>query len=171
MLTIVSTGFEGPEREALEVARILEHPWRGYAPAGRSGAFDTIPERYFTGADGSALVETTSSRPAQARYTNAREADATLVLCEQEMFIPPIGKKMMTFLRKLKGQYKVADPLKVYEVKQVVRWICTNNICVLNICADPRKPDDPFTKRSHIFLRDIVSYTDLHENRGVKIWT
>ena len=171
MLTIVSTGFEGPEREALDVAYILHHPWRGCAPAGRSGAFERIPDAYFTGERGGALVETTSSRPAQARFTNAREADATLVLCEQEKFIPATGKRIMTFLRKLNGQYKVADPFKTYEVQQVVRWICTHEISTLNICSDPRKPDDPFTKRAHIFLRDIVTYSGIHETHGVKIWT
>ena len=169
--TIISTGFEGPERQALEVARRWQHPWGGACPLGRSGQFGPIPDQYFTEDGKGGLVEGSSSRPTQARLSNARSADGTLILCRANEFIPPLCKTIIVFLRRQRGRYKVVDPTQSYSVPQTVRWIVEYEVRILNVSASPKKDDDPFTKRSGVFMSDILSYTTLHERRGVKIWT
>lgn len=171
MLKILSTGLEGPERAALDAAIQLKTPWGGTAPLGRSGHFSPIPEKYFTPSEFGALVEGTSSRPMQSRSQNALVADGTLVVCRATIPIPPLCKQTMITLRHRRGKYKVCDPTRSYEVKQVVKWVVENEVKTLNISSDPKKPDDPFTKRTTVFMRDILNFTAIYYNHGVKIWT
>jgi len=171
MLKIISTGLEGPERSALDAAIELKCPWGGTTSLGRSGHFAPIPERYFTPSEFGVLVEGSSSRPMQSRSVNAAVADGTLILRWANLIVPPLCKQTMISLRHARGKYKAADPTRTYEVAQVVKWISESGIETLNISSDPKDPDDPFTKRSIVFMRDIITFTLMYQNHGVKIWT
>lgn len=171
MLKIISTGFEGGERAALDAAIEKYHPWGGTCPLGRSGHLSQIPEKYFTGELESGLVEGSSSRPTESRFRNARTADATLVLSEKEACIAPICKDIIIMLRRSEGNYLIADATKPYEIKRVVRWVVESNLRILNISASPKKNDAPFTSKARVFIGDILTYSTLFETRGIKIWT
>lgn len=171
MLKLISTGLEGPERAALDAAIELKTKWGGTAPNGRSGHFAPIPERYFTPSEFGALVEGSSSRPMQSRSQNAAHADGTLVVCRAQAIIPPLCKQTMISLRHTRGKYKICDPTRSYEVKQVVKWVVENEIKTLNISSAPKDVDDPFTKRTIVFMKDILSFTGIYYNLGAKIWT
>ncbi len=171
MLKIISTGFEGGERAALDAAIDLLHPWGGTCPLGRSGQFDKMPDLYFTGNGKGALVEGSSSRPTPARFANARDANATLVLSMTSAKIPMICKDVIIMLRHDKGSYLIADPQKSYEVTRVVRWIAESDFGILNISSSPKKNDDPFTAKTFVFIKDVLTYTTLYSTTGVKIWT
>jgi len=171
MLKIISTGFEGGECAALDAAIDKLHPWGGTCPKGRSGQFSQIPDHYFTGNGKGALVEGSSSRPTPARFANARDAEATLVLSMTSAKIPMVCKDIIIMLRQDKGRYLIADPRKTYEVKRVVRWIAESNLRILNISSSPKKNDDPFTTRTFVFIKDVLTYTTLYSTTGVKIWT
>jgi hypothetical protein len=172
MIKVISTGVEGPERAALDAA--IQHggvEWGGACPLGRSGQYGPIPDKYFTEEPNRGLVEGSSSRPAQARFANARGSDATLILSPSSAILPRSCKDIIITLRRKEGDYRIVDPRRTYEVKQVVKWIALGNLRILNIAAEPKRDDDPFTTRSLGFMRDILTYTTLYEHRGVKIWT
>jgi hypothetical protein len=171
MLKIISTGFEGGERAALDAAIEKLHPWGGTCPLGRSGHFAPIPNRYFTGDPKGGLVEGSSSRPTQARFANVRAADATLVLSETGACIAPICKDVIISIRRNEGNYLIVDPTHVYETKRVVRWAVESDLRILNISCAPKSDDHPFTTMARVFTMGILTYTSLYESRGVKIWT
>jgi len=175
MLKIVSTGFEGGERAALDAAIEKIAPWGGACPLGRSGQYSPIPNLYFTSDSNNALVESDSSRPTRARRLNAHNADGTLILCSG--IIPHICKDIIIYIRRNEGQYLVVDPRHIYETKRVVKWIAEENIKVLNISSPPRSEKeekgggDPFTHNARMFMLGVITYTMLYETRGVKIWS
>jgi hypothetical protein len=171
MIKLISTGIEGAERAALDAAETLKYPWGGSAPSGRSGHYDPIPESYFTPTEFGALVEAPSSRPMQARAMNTQVADATLILRRDGAIIPPVSKQIIIHLRHRRGRYELADPTKSYHVIQVVKWIVKNDIQTLNVSSSPKRMDDPFTSRTFVFMKDILSFTAIYFNTGAKIWT
>jgi len=171
MLKLISTGLEGPERASLDAAIELKYPWGGTCPLGRSGHYGPIPERYFTPNEFGALVEGSSSRPMQARSKNALDADGSLVIRRAKAIIPPLCKQAIISIRNRRGKYKIVDPTRSYEVIQVVQWIVENEVKILNITSDPKSDEDPFTKRTTVFMRDILNFTATYYNHGVKIWT
>jgi len=171
MLKIISTGLEGAERAALEAAIELSYPWGGTCPKGRSGHYGPMPQRYFTPSEFGVLVEGSSSRPMQARSKNAFDGDGTLIVRRAQAIVPPLCKQVIIDLRHSRGQYKMVDPTRSYEVIQVVKWVVENEVKVLNIASDPQDNDDPFAKRTTVFMRDILNFTALYNNYGVKIWS
>jgi hypothetical protein len=169
MLKIISTGFEGGERAALDAAIERQAPWGGACPLGRSGQYAPIPDLYFTSGGDNALVEADSSRPTRARHFNAQNADGTLLFCSG--LIPQICKDIIIYLRRKEGLYLIVDPRHTYETKRVCKWIAENNIRELNISSPPKNEDDPFTHQVRMFMLDVLTYTTLYETRGVKIWS
>lgn len=85
--------------------------------------------------------------------------------------IPMVCKDIIIMLRQNKGRYLIVDPRKTYEVKRVVRWIAESDLRILNISSSPKKDDDPFTTKTFVFIKDVLTYTTLYSTTGVKIWT
>lgn len=74
-------------------------------------------------------------------------------------------------LRRNEGNYLIVDPTKSYEVKRTVRWAVESDLSILNISSSPKSDEDPFTTKTRVFIRDILTYTTLFRTKGVKIWT
>lgn len=85
--------------------------------------------------------------------------------------IPMVCKDIIILLRHRRGNYLIIDPRLSYQVKSVVRWICESEFGSLNITSEQKNSDHPFTDRAFVFIKDVLTYTNLYSTKGVKIWT
>jgi hypothetical protein len=167
---IISTGLQGVQRAALDVARSRHTLWGGACMRGRMDAYGRIPDSYFTTDGESGLHEAPSTRPSLPAFSNARTADGTLILTSGA--VPDLCKRVITDLRNSEGQYLIVDPFwNRRSVPEAVQWIVEHDLEIVNVTGAGSTPDDPLVQRSILLLNDIISYTHLHITRGVKIWT
>ena len=131
--TIVSGGQTGVDRAALDVARKLGIPHRGWCPHGRVAEDGRIEECYL-------LEETPSSDVAQRTEWNVRDSDGTLVLT--------IGAPRDGTVLTIEMAKRYLRPLHMVQIDSLppqeafCTWIHENRIQILNI-AGPRESHAP----------------------------
>ena len=121
------------DRAALDVAIALAIPCGGWCPKGRKAEDGTIDRRY-------PLRETPSKNYAQRTEWNVRDADATLILYQQQLE----GGTLLTreYAAKKGKPCFVADLAHDDVVTAITVWITGERIHVLNI-AGPRESQRP----------------------------
>lgn len=143
---IVSGGQTGVDRAALDVALALGIHCGGWCPKGRRAEDGVIPAHY-------PLTETTSKDYRIRTKRNVRDSDGTLILMRGSVS----GGTALT--RRLAQQ--MDKPCFVVDLSQrprsddVLAWLASNNIHVLNI-AGPRESNQPdICHQAKKFLRRI----------------
>lgn len=161
---IVSGGQTGVDRAALDAAIFLEIEHGGYCPAGRRAEDGPIPPIY-------RLSETEKRSYSVRTELNVVNSDATLILYREQM----TGGTELTFkltkkhkrpcftvnLSSLEFDNSLTDASKQTDdgflnrrslKEQVVLWIQSENVGVLNV-AGPRESTSPtITKAAESFL-------------------
>ncbi len=148
---LVTGGQTGVDRAALDAALELGVPAGGWCPKGRWAEDGTIDPRY-------PLKETPSADVAQRTEWNARDSDATLILCEGA----PVGGTDLTAV--MAARYGkpclivdlAADGDLESAASRVEAWAAAGRYAVLNV-AGPRESTTPgIYQKSLSLLRRIL---------------
>lgn len=143
--------------------------WGGACMRNRMDAYGKIPDEYFTSEGESGLHEAPSTRPSLPALKNARDADGTLIVTGGA--VPPLCKRVITTIRNAEGNYLIASPYwPLRFVPKTVQWIAEHQVQTLNVTGAGSTLDDRFVRRFVVFFHDVVTYTQLYLNRGVRIW-
>lgn len=130
---IVSGGQTGVDRAALDVAIHLQIPHGGWCPRGRLAEDGRIADCY-------QLRETPEAEYAVRTERNVIDSEGTLILHRHQL---SGGTKLTA---QLAARYRrpllVVDLAEALEAEQVVEWLVTNQIEVLNV-AGPRESSLP----------------------------
>jgi hypothetical protein len=145
---IVSGGQTGVDRGALDAARDLGIPHRGYCPRGRRAEDGRIPDRY-------SMVESESRDYAVRTELNVRGSDATLVLCHGS----PHGGTALTL--RLAGEldkpHLVVDLDRPRPDGEVHAWLHDHAVRRLNV-AGPRESHHPgIAARARAYLTRLLA--------------
>lgn len=132
---VISGGQTGVDRAGLDAAMGAGIPAGGFCPAGRKAEDGRIPDKY-------PVEELESSEYRDRTEKNVIESDGTLIL----------NKGLLTEGSELTRDYAVQhgkpslivqlDGEKVTDPADVVRWICGQQIKILNV-AGPRQSKFP----------------------------
>jgi len=143
-LRIVSGGQTGVDRAALDAALLRGASCGGWCPAGRRAEDGPIADRY-------PLTEMASSDYIERTVANARDSDATLILCYAEFTEDTHSVSAGTTLtaeaaknynRPLFIARLVAGAADAGIVKDITAWIREHRVAALNI-AGPRESECP----------------------------
>jgi hypothetical protein len=139
---ILSGGQTGVDRAALDMAINLGIDHFGWCPKGRRAEDGVIPLRY-------SLKETESEGYEERTLENIRDSDATLILIGLGFSVNTISDGTKLTVEELNKSCKpyliieVSDNHKnEINVNQVINWLRSNEIKVLNI-AGPRESTVP----------------------------
>jgi hypothetical protein len=133
VLSVVSGGQTGVDRAALDTARALGLPCRGWCPRGRRAEDGPIDPAY-------PLTETPDEDYAQRTEWNVRDSDGTLVLTRGR---PKGGTAFtITVARRLGRPLLVVDLAAAPSPDAVRRWIEAEAVVALNV-AGPRESQQP----------------------------
>lgn len=145
---IVSGGQTGVDRAALDVALELGVRCGGWCPKGRWAEDGPLDPRY-------PLRETASSNPAARTRRNAREAEATLVLCRGA---PSGGTALAIAAAERAGRPVLTLDLREGPSPAAARaWIREQPVRTLNV-AGPRESEAPgIYGEARDFLRRLLT--------------
>ena len=142
---IISGGQTGVDRAALDVALEMGIPAGGYCPKGRKAEDGPIDPRY-------PLQELNSPHYPARTERNVLESDGTLIINEG----PLEGGVALTLkmAKKYKKHFLIIHPSKSLAVSEVIKWLKSNPINVLNV-AGPRESNSPgiYDKAFSLLLR------------------
>jgi hypothetical protein len=158
---ILSGGQSGVDRAALDMAINLGIDHFGWCPKGRRAEDGVIPLRY-------SLKETESEDYEERTHRNIKDSDATLILVGLGSSVDTISdgtKLTVEELNKSSKPYLIVEVLDNHKneinVNQVIDWLRSNDIKVLNI-AGPRESTVPgIYDTSANFLNQLFSQIKL----------
>lgn len=147
---LVAGGQTGVDRAALDVARALGIPSRGWCPAGRWAEDGPLPDHY-------PLEETPSADPIQRTEWNVRDSEATLVVSRDE---PRGGSAHALAEARRRGRPTLAIRLgaapAAADIARARDWLDGLAIAVLNV-AGPRESEEPgIEDQAAAFLRELL---------------
>ena len=146
-IKVVSGGQTGVDRAALDAAESVGLGIGGWCPSGRRSEDGCIPAAY-------PLDETPSTDYPQRTAWNVRDSDGTLVvLTGREL----TGGTLLTsgWADRLGRPLLVVDLNEDPREQDVITWVITNRITVLNV-AGPRESEQPgIYGRAGSFLKSV----------------
>jgi predicted Rossmann-fold nucleotide-binding protein len=144
---IVSGGQTGVDRAALDAAIELNITHGGWCPKGRKAEDGIIDSSY-------SLIETVTDNYIERTRLNVEDSDATLILYTGTLE----GGTKYTYdhATKIKKPVLLCDINNKNQIKDIIYWIATNKIQVLNI-AGPRESKLPgiYLKSRH-FITEFI---------------
>jgi hypothetical protein len=171
MLTkIISGGQTGVDRAGLDAARFYPHlQWGGWCPLGRICEMPEgkIPDQYFNqGKNG--LAESSSDRYPQRTAWNVRDADATI--CMRAGRLTPGTQKTILECRKQQKSYWICDPHYPHTQVKTAKWICENNISILNIAGPRASKNASIYDAAFSYLKSVIYLCWLHDVKKISFW-
>jgi hypothetical protein len=147
-IKIVSGGQTGVDRAALDAAIALGIPHGGWCPRGRLAEDGRIPDRYL-------LCETDSPEYAARTERNVVDSQATLILYRG--LLSGGTELTLQLAQRHRRPYLLVDLDDPCPPQQLRRWLCEQQVEVLNV-AGPRESQNPgIAACAEAFLRRALA--------------